>query len=316
MGKKSGGNEARLARQDEQARQQRIREGTKRIGEIFEGGSPFGTGQLTGGGYDPSKKYYTSSGAEWTPKIAPAAPAAAPPGGGTSSGYVGGRDAVQPGGGGVYSASSNSGGGYQQTPRATAAPAAVNYGTPEEQFAAAMKAGLFSGVGKSTGAFSGDFFDKRRQAYVDYAMPQLQDQYKDAQRELTYSLARGGNLASSTNAVQTGDLSKLYGTNQQAIADKALGYSNEARTAVEDARSDLIKTLNATGDAEGAATGALNRASALSRPDTYSPLSQLFADFTSTLGTQAALERSEAMQGRNYAKYNTGLFTPGRVSVS
>jgi hypothetical protein len=234
MGKKSGGNEARLARQDEQARQQRIREGTKRIGEIFEGGSPFGTGQLTGGGYDPSKKYYTSSGAEWTPKIAPAAPAAAPPGGGTSSGYVGGRDAVQPGGGGVYSASSNSGGGYQQTPRATAAPAAVNYGTPEEQFAAAMKAGLFSGVGKSTGAFSGDFFDKRRQAYVDYAMPQLQDQYKDAQRELTYSLARGGNLASSTNAVQTGDLSKLYGTNQQAIADKALGYSNEARTAVED----------------------------------------------------------------------------------
>lgn len=319
MGKKSGGeNEARRARQDEQERQARIRAGTSRINEIFEGGKLSGSGRLTSGGYDPNKKYYTSSGAVWTPKIASAVAASTQrlPGQSMGGGNVAGQRfegvSYGGGGGGVH------GQRYDAQPTAQAAGGgrSVAVASPEQQFAEAMKAGLFGGVQKSTGAFGGDFFDKRRQAYVDYAMPQLQDQYKDAQRELTYSLARGGNLASSTAGTQTGDLSKLYGTNQQAIADKALGYANEARTAVEDARGDLIKTLNATGDAEGAAKGAINRAAALSRPDTYSPLSQLFADFTSTLGTQAALERAEAMSGRNYSRYNTGLFTPGRVSVT
>jgi len=130
-----------------------------------------------------------------------------------------------------------------------------------------------------------------------------------------YSLDRGGNAASSTSATQGSELAKLYGTQHQAISDKALGYENDARTAVEDARADLIKTLNVTGDAEGAAKGAINRAAALSKPDPYSPLSQLFADFTATLGTQAAMERAEAAAGKNYAKYDTGLFAPRRSSV-
>lgn len=165
--------------------------------------------------------------------------------------------------------------------------------------------------------FDDEFFEGRRESFLGYAMPQLNDQYGDAQQELTYSLARGGNLNSSTRGDQASELQKLFDTNSQQITDRAMSYENQARNAVEDARSNLITTLNATGDAEGAANSALSRATVLSRPEAYSPLGQLFVDFTSGLGAQAAQERAAAASGGLYtAPYNTGLFgNTGRVQV-
>lgn len=166
--------------------------------------------------------------------------------------------------------------------------------------------------------FNDDFFNKRRDAYLSYATPQLEDQYGDANKQLTFSLARSGLLDSSVRGEKLGDLQKLYDTQKQAVADKALGYETGARNSVEDARGNLISTLNATGDAEGAAKGALARSAALSQPDAYSPLGQLFTDFTNGLGIQAAQERAAAASGGAYKPaYNTGLFSnAGRVTVS
>lgn len=165
--------------------------------------------------------------------------------------------------------------------------------------------------------FTDDFFGSRRTSFLDYATPQLNEQYGDAQQELTFSLARGGNLNSSTRGDQASELQKLFDINQQQVADRALSYENQARNAVEDARSGLIATLNATGDAQGAANSAINRSIALSQPDAYSPLGQLFVDFTSGLGSQAAQERAAAASGGLYTSpYNTGLFgNTGRVQV-
>jgi hypothetical protein len=123
-------------------------------------------------------------------------------------------------------------------------------------------------------------------------------------------------LDSSARGEKLGDLQKLYDTQKQAVADKALSYETSARNSVEDARANLIQTLNATGDAEGAANSALARSQALSQPDAYSPLGQLFTDFTNGLGIQAAQERSYAAGGAK-PLYNTGLFSnAGRVSVT
>jgi hypothetical protein len=165
--------------------------------------------------------------------------------------------------------------------------------------------------------FNDGFFGKRQQNYLDYSTPQLEDQHDKASKELTFSLARSGNLDSSVRGDKLGELQKLFDTNKQQIADKALEYKTQAQTSVEDARANLISTLNATGDAEGAASSALARSSALSAPDTYSPLGQLFTDFTAGLGTQAAQERAAAASGGSYKPtYNTGLFgNSGRVTV-
>jgi hypothetical protein len=140
--------------------------------------------------------------------------------------------------------------------------------------------------------FTPDYYEGQKKAYSDYATPQLDDQYSDAQKQLTFALARGGNIDSSAAAGQTADLQKQYDLNKQKIADDALSYGAKAKTSVEDARTNLVSMLNSTGDAQGAATSAISRASALSQPAAYSPLTSLFADFTNALGTVAAQNRA------------------------
>ncbi len=304
MGKDNGSDEAAKARQDEEARQARIRAGTSRINTIFDGGTT-GNGQVTSGGYDPTKTYYNADGSVWTPTAAPAATANPFQ---PHSGWGGGREGDH----GISTAPNDTLlGGALQLPGARAKTK-----TAAEQFADLQKSGgLYSGKSTSTG-FDDNFFKSRRDAYTNYAMPQLDQQNNDASKQLTFSLDRGGMLDSSVRGQKLSDLQRLYDTNKQAVADKALSYETGARNSVEDARSNLISTLNATGDAEGAATSALARSQALSAPAAYDPLGQLFTDFTNGLGIQAAQERSYAAGGAKPA-YNTGLFSnTGRVSVT
>lgn len=313
MGKDNGSDEAAKARADEEARQARIRAGTSRINTIFDGGTTV-NGQVTSGQYDPTKTYYNADGSVWTPTAAPAAPGSTLPTPYSGNGGGGGR------GGNLALASSSGafdGGGHSGMAGASVASRRQGGAkTAEQQFAELLKSGgLYSGKSTSTG-FDDNFFKSRRDAYTNYAMPQLDQQNNDASKQLTFSLDRGGLLDSSVRGQKLSDLQRLYDTNKQAVADKALSYETGARNSVEDARSNLISTLNATGDAEGAASSALARSQALSAPAAYDPLGQLFTDFTNGLGIQAAQERSYAAGGAKPA-YNTGLFgTSGRVSVT
>jgi len=164
--------------------------------------------------------------------------------------------------------------------------------------------------------FTDAFYGGRRQAFLDYAQPQLNDQYGGAQKDLTFALARNGTLDSSVRGQQVGELQKLYDLRSQELADQALSQEAEARNAVEDARSGLIVSLNATGDAQQAANSALARSQALSQPQAYSPLANLFVDFTNALGTQAALEKANYYSGgQTGSRYNTGLFSPSSSAV-
>lgn len=190
----------------------------------------------------------------------------------------------------------------------------------KKEFEKALKNGLFSGTEQRTG-FNDDFFSGLSQSFIDYARPQLDDQFGKAREQLTFALARNGTLDSSMRGEQNADLQREYDTNLQDITDKGRQYATDARTNVERARADLIGMLQATGDAAGATNAALSRASILSQPPAYSPLGQLFTDVTSGLATQAAFERAEALGGYprgSVARYNTGLFSPrsGAVKVS
>jgi hypothetical protein len=164
--------------------------------------------------------------------------------------------------------------------------------------------------------FTDDFYNKQKTGYVNYATPQLDDQLAKAREQLTYSLARGGALNSSVRSQKEAQLQQEADLQRQGIADQGLSFGTQARNNVETARSNLISTLNATGDAEGAANSAMARATALSQPAAYSPVGQLFSTFLSGLGTQAAAEKATAMSGGLYkSPYNTGLFSGGAQSA-
>jgi hypothetical protein len=165
--------------------------------------------------------------------------------------------------------------------------------------------------------FTPGFYKGQEKAYKDYAVPQLDKQHEKAGEELSFDLARRGGLNSSVRADQEADLGELYDLNRQGLTDKAREFGTTARTNVEDARNDLILTLQSTADASGAAKSALSRAGALSRPPAYSPLEDAFLSFTSGLGTQAGLERAAAAGSPYKPRYNTGLFgNTGSVKVT
>lgn len=308
-GKNSGNDEAKRAREEEEARQERIRQGTTRINSIFDGGAGQGTGALgADAAYDPNGTYYNADGTVWKPTT------------GGGSGLPGGfqfpSDNVKLPFGDIDFGQIMDGVGQA----VGGLPGGENFGalfglSPEQQFAKLRSQGkLYSGT-TSKGGFNDAFFKGRRDAYVNYAMPQLRDQFGKAGKELTFALDRSGLLDSSVRGQKMSELQKLFDTNEQQVKDKALSSETQARTAVEDARANLIATLNATGDAEGAANSALARSTALSQPEAYSPVGQMFTDFTAGLGTQAAAERSFAAGGPK-PTYNTGLFgNSGRVVV-
>lgn len=169
--------------------------------------------------------------------------------------------------------------------------------------------------------FDDDFFSGQQQRYIDYAMPQVEDQKAKAGKELLFAMDRAGQTEGSARADLSGELQKRFDLQAQKVRDDGLAYGTQSRTQVEGARSDLIAMLNATGDAEGAAQSAIARSAALSQPAAYSPIGSLFADFTGALGTQAAAERARYYGGAGTpgaARYQTGLFAPrsGAVAIT
>lgn len=154
----------------------------------------------------------------------------------------------------------------------------------------AREAKIRLGMGNINGAFSqfdDSWFNGRRQAYLDFSLPQLEDQYGKARQSLIYALARGGNLQSSIGAGKLGDLKTQYETNKQQLQSQADAVANQARQDVIQQRSALIDQLNSTADANAAQTEAMNRARLLTASPTFSALGQLFQNVTAGLASAA-----------------------------
>ena len=62
------------------------------------------------------------------------------------------------------------------------------------------------------GQFNDQFYDGRRDSFVNYASPQLADQHKDASKQLTFALERRGALDSSSRASLGSELEKRRAT--------------------------------------------------------------------------------------------------------
>lgn len=146
---------------------------------------------------------------------------------------------------------------------------------------------LYTGT-KTTGGFGDDFYNGQKQAYLDYADPQIDHQYGLAKDQTVYALDRSGLLDSLAGQKQNAELST---TNDQARLDAAnegQNVENQARSNVESTRSNLVAQLNATGDDQAAADAATRSAQSLYQPQGFSPLGNAFASFTSGLSNIGA----------------------------
>jgi hypothetical protein len=156
---------------------------------------------------------------------------------------------------------------------------------------------VLRGTDKVNAAFSGfgdEFYGQREKDYRDFYMPQLEKQGQEANDQLTYSLARGGNLDSSTGAKQAANLTGKINDARASVSEGAFGAGQQARADVEGNRSDLLNMVRGGGNLANAAATASARAQELTRPPPYSPLADLFANFT------GQLSNSVALQGQGY----------------
>jgi len=161
-------------------------------------------------------------------------------------------------------------------------------------------------IDRTFSGFDDNFYTGRSSAYTDYAMPQLEEQFGRARDELTYGLARGGNLNSSLAATRQADLRTQYDRQRQQIIDQGLNLANQARGDINETRSSLVSQAQSAADPAGIAGGAGARAATLAMPQTFSPLMPLFTSVTAGLAAarQAARDDTQA-QISNQLLYQT-----------
>jgi hypothetical protein len=266
-------------RQQEEARQARIREGMARINELFNGKQTT-TYAPTGPAMNPNERgisngtYYDAAGKNYDLANGNAG----------NLRWAGTRaPGVQGPGGRVQT---NANGQWSDLP--TELYGAANSTTTTE------------------GGFGDDFFNKRAQAYQDYAMPQVEDQYKDQQKALTYALARGGNLGSSLASNKTAELDKDYGLQRQGVIDQGQNYVNQGKTEMATQKANAISLLQASADPDAAYNVAQTSANQLSQMPAFSPLEPVVKNVAAGLGTYlvnnadaAAIAKAKA--GGNYS---------------
>jgi hypothetical protein len=148
-------------------------------------------------------------------------------------------------------------------------------------------------------AFDQAFYDRRRQAYVDQAMPALTDQFTKARENMAFALARAGLTRSSVSADKQ---SELAGKNTQAAGEigiRAAGDVSNLRSQVEDARANLITGLQASADPAGAANLALARTQQLAgQPIGVDTLGDVFGGIGQGIGSFVSGVRQKQLYDR------------------
>lgn len=163
------------------------------------------------------------------------------------------------------------------------------------------QANITTGMGKIDSAFSGftpDYYNGITQSFLGYYKPQIDDQYKEAQRQTTFNLARGGNLDSSEAGREMGLLQRDYDNAYQGVQSQAIGASKDAQANVQQQKMNLQNQLEAGASQSTVADNAGEQAMALTKPPAYSPLANMFQAYGSQLGN-ASLASQAGYYGLN-----------------
>ncbi len=142
------------------------------------------------------------------------------------------------------------------------------------------QAAILKGTGQVDQAFAGfnqPFYDARRQAYIDYALPQLSDQYQTTRNQVGFGLANRGQTNSSTANKQWSDLFRTTEASKRGIADAATAQSQDLQKQIAGSRQNLINQLYTTADPANASQSAISTAAGFQTPSTFAPLVNQFS---------------------------------------
>lgn len=147
-------------------------------------------------------------------------------------------------------------------------------------------------------------WDTHKQAYLDYANPQLDRQYDDATAKLTYALSRAGQTGGSIAGVRRGDMETDRGQRQLEIGQTAQSYGNKARADLSQQKQSLYQMLNNTANPGATVNAARGSLASISSKPAMSPLAPLFQNATAGLaGAVPAYQQGEQVGRVNQIIY-------------
>lgn len=181
---------------------------------------------------------------------------------------------------------------------------------------AARQARLSQGrasIDSAFGAFDDNYYNTRASAYNDFANPQLEEQYNNQKKALTYALSRGGLLSSSTAAQKSAALQEEYERNKQLVASKGQEYGTNARRDVASSRANLLSILSSTEDPTTVADESLRQAATLRQAPAFDPLGNLFTDIAGTIDdVNSSRKIGNAFSGNGSSLFSRGGSGSGR----
>ena len=168
------------------------------------------------------------------------------------------------------------------------------------------KANIAAGREKIDTAFSNfndNYFNDYKNSYLDYYNPQIDKQFNDTNRTLTYRLADRGLLESSVGAESLGDLFKQYGDQKAEATNAAADAANKLKAQVEDTKTNLYSLNESASDPATVASAATGQASAIAQPQIYSQLGSLFADTLTPWNSYTSAKNNSAATAGGYSYY-------------
>lgn len=146
-------------------------------------------------------------------------------------------------------------------------------------------------INQTFAGYDDDFYKGITQNYLDYATPQVEDQFQDAARQLRINLARNAMLNSSVNVDRKAKLQEDFDKAMREQSLKGKQYANTTQQNLEAAKTDLLSQNQNIADPVLIANAAANRANAAAELPPYSPLGDLFAGAAEGFATQLELEQ-------------------------
>ncbi|MEI6194643.1 MAG: hypothetical protein WCS42_09960 [Verrucomicrobiota bacterium] len=137
------------------------------------------------------------------------------------------------------------------------------------------------GIDAQFSGFDPAFYNKAKTDYTAATTPGMLSDFRATKNNLTYALARGGNMKGSVAVQQNNSLNSKLAQNESQIANNAQGASNDLMARVNTQKGQLTEQLNSSADPASVATQATAATSQLRAPSAIQPLGNLFADWSS-----------------------------------
>ena len=157
-------------------------------------------------------------------------------------------------------------------------------------------------IDKNFAGFTPQFYQNYGNAVVGAQNPQLQEQYRQTGKNLTFALARGGNLKGSVAQQEQQSLNNTLATNESTLANQAANAVNSLKQNVQTQKGNLTNQLTASQDIASTAEAAAANAAADRAPSAIQPLGNLFADWSNAYlsgKTAQAFNQNGAGSGGN-----------------